>query len=566
MKTKRKISGIMAMCMAFSIIAGGCQENVNEDMTLPPVPETTTGSETMTTPELTEAPETTTTPETTPEETDTLPEESSETTAPETTGETEETTSEQAESWSETEMTAVMYITENCYSRERAIIGSTPISQHYVGESVEVVAITDTGYYKLAVGGFIHSDYVSENMPVTTTAAPETEPPATQPVSSDTAVVTTAPTVTQTVGTTLPSSFVSGGSSSVSTGAYNIDYTTRYAYKQLTPTEQQFYGSVVNAVKNFESAIEIPAGMSKDDVVKVYAIVANNEPQLFWMGTTISAGTSYATVSFKSTDPSEIASMQAEIESAASAVLAKAANYSGTISKLKVFYDFIVLNNTFSKSEGGYNGTIYNGFTGKGNLQCAGYAKTMQYLCDMAGIESCVVSGTNSEGASHAWNVVYCQNGYYNIDSTWGDPINDFDSSYLQYEFFLVPDAWIHNITHFNVSTIQRSNGNVVKMFDPPACTKEGCNYFAAYNKVYNTYEEADAALKAEFDAQIAAGKNVVEIRVSDKAVYDRMMTDDAYREYQKYAKGKSGSVTRIQRQKSLTGGVQVVHYDVIYG
>ena len=43
MKTKRKISGIMAMCMAFSIIAGGCQENVNEDMTLPPVPETTTG-------------------------------------------------------------------------------------------------------------------------------------------------------------------------------------------------------------------------------------------------------------------------------------------------------------------------------------------------------------------------------------------------------------------------------------------------------------------------------------------------------------------------------------------
>ncbi|MDE7294859.1 MAG: hypothetical protein K2N72_10595, partial [Oscillospiraceae bacterium] len=478
------------------------------------------------------------------------------TTTETTTEETTETTS--AETWSETEMTAVMYITENCYSRERAIIGSTPISQHYIGESVEVVAITDTGYYKLATGGFIHSDYVSENKPVVTTAAP-TEPP----VTTASAAVSTAPTVTPDVsqGTTAP--FVNTGS--ISTGNYNVASSSRYAYKQLTATEQTLYNNIVSAARSFESAVEIPSGLSKDDVVKVYAIVFNNEPQLFWLGTSVSAGTSYATISYKTTDPSEIASMQAEIDAAAANVLSKAANYSGTISKLKVFFDYIVLNSDFSMSEGGYNGSIYNGLTGKGNLQCAGYAKTMLYLCDMAGIECCVVAGTNSEGASHAWNVVYCQNGYYNIDATWGDPINDFDSDYIQYEFFLVPDAWIHNITHYNVSTLIRSNGNSVKMYDPPVCTKEGCNYFAAYNKIYSSYAEADAALKAEFDAQIAAGNNVVELRVTDKAIYDQMMTDDAYRTYQKYAKSKSGSVARIQRQKSLTGGVQVVHYDVIY-
>lgn len=555
MKAKRKISGIIALCMALSVFAG-CQQKVDEDMVLPPPPETSAES-TETTPEITEAPTETTTEITTTEETDIIPEETTETATEETTRETEET-SETAAAWSETEMTAVMYITENCYSRERAIIGSTPISQHYVGDSVEVVAITDTGYYKLATGGFIHSDYVSERKPVVTTAPPATEPPVTESAS-----VTAPPVNPPDTDTTQGGSFVNPGI--VSTGKYNIASSSRYAYKQLTASEQTFYNDVVAAAKSFDSAIAIPAGMTKDDVVKVYAIVANNEPQLFWLGTSISAGTSYATISFKTTDPAEIASMQAEIDAAASAILAKAANYSGTISKLKVFYDHLVLNNEFSMSEGGYNGTIYNGLTGKGNLQCAGYAKTMMYLCDMAGIECCMVAGTNEEGDSHAWNVVYCQNGYYNIDATWGDPINRFDSSFIQYEFFLVPDAWIHNITHYNVSKIIRSNGNVVKMYDPPACTKEGCNYFAAYNKVYSTYEEADAALKADFDAQIAAGKNVVELRVTDKAVYDRMMTDDAYREYQNYAKSKSDKVERIQRQKSLTGGVQVVHYDVIY-
>ncbi|MDE6591684.1 MAG: hypothetical protein K2K57_01290 [Oscillospiraceae bacterium] len=554
-RTKRQISGIMALCMAFSLFAG-CQKNVDEDMVLPPPPDT---EATETTPEMTEAPTETTTEITTPEETDTLPEESTEETTNETTAEeTTETTS--AETWSETEMTAVMYITENCYSRERAIIGSTPISQHYIGDSVEVVAITDTGYYKLAAGGFIHSDYVSENKPVVTTAAPATAAPSTD---SSSASVTAAPTVTPDVGQNTAAPFVNPGS--ISTGNYNISPSSRYAYKQLTAAEQTLYNDIVSAAYSFDSAVAIPSGMSKDDVVKVYAIVSNNEPQLFWLGTSVSAGTSFATISFKTTDPSEIASMQAEIDSAAANVLSKASGYSGTISKLKVFYDYIVLNSDFSKSEGGYNGSIYNGLTGKGNLQCAGYAKTMQYLCDMAGIECCVVAGTNSEGDSHAWNVVYCQNGYYNIDATWGDPINDFDSSYVQYEFFLVPDSWIHNITHYNVSTLIRSNGNSVRMYDPPACTKEGCNYFAAYNKIYSSYAEADAALKAEFDAQIAAGNNVVELRVTDKSVYDQMMTDDAYRTYQKYAKSKSGKVARIQRQKSLTGGVQVVHYDVIY-
>ncbi|MGN1102218.1 MAG: transglutaminase domain-containing protein, partial [Huintestinicola sp.] len=301
-----------------------------------------------------------------------------------------------------------------------------------------------------------------------------------------------------------------------------------------------------------------------DQAVKVFTIVYDSAPQLFWMGNTISAGSSFATLSFKTTDRNEIKSMQSEIESAASSILSKAKNYSGTVSKLKVFFDSIVLNGEFSKSESGYNCSIYNGLTAKGPIQCAGYAKTMQYLCDMAGIECCVVRGSDKDGNSHAWNVVYCENGYYNLDSTWGDPINSFGSSYIQYEFFLVPDAWIHNITHFNVSTLLRSSG-AIKLFTPPSCTKEACNYFAAYNKLYDSKADAEAAMYAAIDEAIANGKNVAEIRVTSKSVYDTLMSDDYFKTFQKYAKSKSSSVKQIQRQRSFTGGVQVVHYDIVY-
>lgn len=562
MKTtkSRRISAVLAFAMAVSVLAAGCEKTGEETGSIPSLDEISiTTAETTTVPETepeettTAAPETEETSETTTSET----EETTETTTETSASETSET-SENAAEWSETSMSATMYVIENCYSREKAIIGATPISQHYTGDTVEVTAITDTGYYKLAEGGFIHSDYLSDSKPETTTAQTTTAPVQTEDTPDDTAATTSGSFYD-------PAGGSGSGTVIESTGNYNIKSSSRYAYNQLNADEQTLYNRIVTSVKKLNSVVEVPAGMSKDDIVKVYTIVYDSEPQLFWMGNTVSAGTSFATISFKTTDANEIASMQKEIDAAASKILSKANGYSGTVSKLKVFFDTIVLQSEFSKSEDGYNCSIYNGLTGKGNLQCAGYAKTMQYLCDLAGIESCVVRGTDKDGNSHAWNVVYCENGYYNLDSTWGDPINSFGSDYIQYEFFLVPDAWIHNITHYNVSKLVRGNGNTISLYTPPSCTKEGCNYFAAYNKLYSTKADAEAALYAEFDSAIASGKNVVEVRVSDKSVYDSMMTDDAFRTYQKYAKSKSGSVKQIQRQSSFTKGVYVVHYDVVY-
>lgn len=64
--------------------------------------------------------------------------------------------------WHETELSEILYIKESCYSRIEAIVSSDTVKKYEVGTKINVIAATDTGYYKLTDGTFIHSDYVTD--------------------------------------------------------------------------------------------------------------------------------------------------------------------------------------------------------------------------------------------------------------------------------------------------------------------------------------------------------------------------------------------------------------------
>ena len=64
--------------------------------------------------------------------------------------------------WGEEAFSATMYVNQSCYSRIKALMGSEAVKQYTYGEAVNVVAKTDTGYYKLNDGEYIHGDYLSE--------------------------------------------------------------------------------------------------------------------------------------------------------------------------------------------------------------------------------------------------------------------------------------------------------------------------------------------------------------------------------------------------------------------
>lgn len=478
--------------------------------------------------------------------------------------------------WNETQISEVMYTTQACFSRKVPTAGAETVSKYTKGTKVTVVAATDTGYYKLKDGSFIHSSFLSDTKPgaATTTADDDIDEifddeETTTTKKSSTTKKTTAQTTQKdssttkktTKKTTTTSKTNTSSSSSVT---YNIDYKTKYVYKQLPSAEKQLYANIVEAAKNFQPKVAVPDGLSVNQTIKTYVNVINQEPELFWLPRAIPTNINgYLTIKYVYT-ADQVAEIQPALDKNVKTILNTVNQYKSTFSKIKAIYDWIVLNSNFSTSDSEDTCSIKNGLTKGADLQCAGYARTMQYLFDLSGIQSVVIIGKNPEGTTHAWNKVYCDNGYYIIDATWGDPINKHGEDYIRYNFFLVPDSWVKN-DHLSPNTYFRSNGVTIKLFDEPSCTKTSANYYKVYNKEFSSYDAAIAGMKAEIDAAIKSGSVATTIRVTDDKLWTKMNSTAAFRELQNYAKSKSKKVQKLSQLKKYNDGIMVVQYDIIY-
>ena len=132
----------------------------------------TTTAVTTTKPQETKSAETTTT--TTTATTTAKPKPATTTTA---------ATTKPAPEWTETKASGTKYVNTDCYSRKKAVLGAETVKLYNVNDKVTVTAKTDTGYFKLSDGSFIHSDYLCDSKIViqttTTTKKAEAPKPAT---------------------------------------------------------------------------------------------------------------------------------------------------------------------------------------------------------------------------------------------------------------------------------------------------------------------------------------------------------------------------------------------------
>lgn len=130
------LSALVCLCCA---ISAGCAPSGNDlDMVDSSVSETEITTISTTTPATTKAPVQTSATET-PTDEDTV---------------------------IETEIEPVTkYVTEDCYGRIEGRVGTQPIDSFSAGDSVTVVAKTNTDYYKVSSGCYIHADYLSDTPP-----------------------------------------------------------------------------------------------------------------------------------------------------------------------------------------------------------------------------------------------------------------------------------------------------------------------------------------------------------------------------------------------------------------
>ena len=547
---KKKLSLILAFLMAASMTMAGCKKT---DDTSSGMPDTQTSLPTITRMTTTTTEETTTTTaETTETETTT------ETTA-ETTAETTETTAATVtaaseKTWTETEKEQTLYVTTDCYSRKQAIVGSEAVKKYSAGTKINVVATTHTGYYKLADGTFIHSDYVSDKEPsATTTAAPTTtaKPAAT---TEKTSSATTAPKPAETT----PANTQPAPSSPSARS-----YTDKYPYKQLDKNGQQLYANIVEAAENFQRSVTVPSGMSLEDILRVYLIVFNNEPQLFWLETSVVPSTGTMNLDYAlSKESAETA--KKNIEANAKAVINKVNACSSTRDKLMVIHDWVITNNGFDEANSFGTCGIYNSLNNGGKLQCQGYAKTVQYLCDLAGIDSMVVIGENNAAHSHAWNVVYCSDGYYILDTTWDDPISDnFKAGFVRYLYFLTNDQMTTN-SHLKINKVS-FNGKTLTLYTPPACTKTTYSYFKTSGREYSDLASAEQGIYAALDEAISSKKQAAVIKVTNHDLWETLRTDEYAVKFLSHALSKDKNLKLSKSTDEKLESILVIEYDIGY-
>ncbi len=88
-------------------------------------------------------------------------------------------TTKPAPEWTETKASGTKYVNTDCYSRKKAVLGAETVKLYSVNDKVTVTGKTNTGYYKLSDGSFIHGDYLSDSKIViqTTTTTKKAETP-----------------------------------------------------------------------------------------------------------------------------------------------------------------------------------------------------------------------------------------------------------------------------------------------------------------------------------------------------------------------------------------------------
>lgn len=454
--------------------------------------------------------------------------------------------------WNETELSDTMYVSKACSSRKTPSNSAAAVKKYKVGAKVTVVAATDTGFYKLKDGSYISADCVTDEAPAKTTTAKKT-----------TTTKTTAPKTTTTKKTTTKKTTTAAASS---IGKHPVSYTTRYPYKQLSKNEKTLYKNIMEAAYNFSFMADVPKGMSDDSVKRVYKILTDNEAQLFWLSSDMPSVMNDKLILGYSVSRAQAEEYQAKIDKQTTTIMKDVKKCKTTVSKIKYIYDWVIKNSEFGSESSG-SSKIINGLGGYGNIQCHGYARTVQYLMDYAGIESMVISGMNDDRSNnHAWNIVYCEDGYYALDSTWGDPLQTWgNKGYTKYVYFLTTDAVI-NKSHNDASWWCRADGTkIVKLFDPPVCNKTSCSYYNVYNKKASGTAAAKQAIFDDIDAAIAENRNVVEIQVDSAKTWKALTSGKVPAEIQKYAKSKSKNVDRLSLQTKRAEDALVVQYDIVY-
>lgn len=220
---------------------------------------------------------------------------------------------------------------------------------------------------------------------------------------------------------------------------------------------KSFYNQVKESMINYDSTLVVNvAGYDKNtynlDVVKK---VLEDNPELKGNFTNYNLKVVKSLFSTKLTFNFKYFESKTVIENREKAVQSKVKDIISSVIKSNMkdyekeaaLHDYIV-NNTkydirFSNGKMPKESYTAYGVLIDGVGVCQGYAQAMDRLLTSCGIENMMVTGEANDGSGwvgHAWNIVKIAGKYYELDTTWDDPITKDGSNKLRHSYFNVTD------------------------------------------------------------------------------------------------------------------------------
>ncbi len=295
----------------------------------------------------------------------------------------------------------------------------------------------------------------------------------------------------------------------------------KYAYEHLTDEGKTLYVELLTIIEHRAEDVVVST-LDEETLDVVCSFVLADHPEIFYMDgytyTRYTIGGELKKLSFTGNyiyGADEVLTRQGKIDAYAANCIAGMPTDGDDYSKVKYIYDYLVTNTDYDSSAPD-NQNICSVFL-YGKSVCQGYAKATQYLLNLVGIPTTLVTG-KVNGVGHAWNLVYADGEYTYVDTTWGD------SSYQRIESGDTAQKMpLINYTYLCCTTQDISKTHVIAETLPmPDCTSMRNNYYVREGE-YFTETDMNAVANL-FSRRYADGSNNVTIKCSTKNAYDDLI------------------------------------------
>ena len=250
-------------------------------------------------------------------------------------------------------------------------------------------------------------------------------------------------------------------------------------------------------------------------------MVLNDHPELFWIDASYKYSVYPSYVVFHpeyTCDAAKKEQRREEIDCAADEILNALSQETSDYSKIRLVFEYLIDTVSYNPNAED-NQNIFSSLVMKESV-CAGYAKATQYLLQKAGIPCIYVTGTITDGGSHAWNIVRCDGNYYQVDTTFG--ASSYTNPETEIQQIEIPHELTYNYAYLccNDDILYRDRTVSEYEIPLPECSLDDYNYYIMNGICYNTFSSGvtDAIARS-----ISSGETYWQCQFSSYEAFEEM-------------------------------------------